>query len=94
MSYNEQQNRALLKLTEPSTRYTYYDGFHSEDNQVMGTYLHGLFDHSSSCLAMLQWAGFNSKQRVNLNDIREQQLDRLATVLIKSLQNTEIFNLA
>ncbi len=33
------------------------DGAISADNQVLGTYLHGLFDHPDSSAALLAWAG-------------------------------------
>ena len=36
------------------------DGAISADNQVLGTYLHGLFDHPDSSAALLAWAGLES----------------------------------
>ena len=57
------------------------DGAISEDNNVLGTYIHGLFDNPESAEAILHWAGLNVEQSVNIDQIREQQLERLANTL-------------
>lgn len=56
------------------------DGAVSDDRQVAGTYLHGLFDEPEACEAILSWAGINaqSAQSVDYQSHRLQQLDRLA----------------
>ncbi|MBW8902230.1 MAG: cobyric acid synthase, partial [Massilia sp.] len=36
------------------------EGACSDDGQVLGTYLHGLFDHADACAALLRWAGLHS----------------------------------
>ena len=54
------------------------DGACSTDGQVMGTYLHGLFDHPDACAALLRWAGLCSEQRVDTAALRETSLDRIA----------------
>ncbi|SET66880.1 cobyric acid synthase [Thalassotalea agarivorans] len=57
------------------------EGFFSADNQIAGTYWHGLFDQAESSEAVLQWVlGDNQGVRaINLDEVREQQIDRLAT---------------
>ena len=72
------------------------DGAINADNNVLGTYIHGLFDNPESAESILHWAGLNVEQAVNIDQIREQQLDRLATTLeehfhaefLESLQRT------
>lgn len=54
------------------------DGALSADNQVMGTYLHGVFDHPQALQALLQWAGLDQAQQLDYEALREEQLDRLA----------------
>ncbi|MEC4088682.1 cobyric acid synthase [Pseudoalteromonas rubra] len=56
------------------------DGFISEDNQLAGTYLHGLFDSPEGLTSVLSWAsdGRYSGSGFNLAEHREQQLERLA----------------
>jgi len=63
------------------------DGFINQDNNVLGTYLHGLFDQPEACNQLLSWAGLSNRSAVNLNQIREQQLDRLADCLHEHLDN-------
>ncbi|NDY91336.1 cobyric acid synthase [Ideonella livida] len=59
------------------------DGAVSADGQVMGTYVHGLFDHPQAQAALLAWAGLADAQRhaVDLAALREASLDRLADTL-------------
>jgi adenosylcobyric acid synthase len=54
------------------------EGALSEDGQVMGTYLHGLFDHPEAGQALLRWAGLHSQHAVDTSALREASLDRLA----------------
>jgi adenosylcobyric acid synthase len=54
------------------------EGACSEDGQILGTYLHGLFDHADACAALLRWAGLASDNRVDTAALREASLDRIA----------------
>jgi len=54
------------------------EGAMSADGQIMGTYLHGLFDHPDACSALLRWAGSRSEQVVDTAQLREASLDRIA----------------
>jgi len=54
------------------------EGAMSTDGQIMGTYLHGLFDHPDACSALLRWAGSRSEQVVDTAQLREASLDRIA----------------
>jgi adenosylcobyric acid synthase len=67
------------------------DGAISSDNQVLGTYLHGLFDHPDSSAALLAWAGLETTQVVDQREIRETQLNRLAAELEEHLDCTLLF---
>lgn len=58
-----------------------YDGAISIDNNIAGTYLHGLFDLPESCNTLLNWAGCQSEQAVDLNYLREKNINRLADTL-------------
>lgn len=57
------------------------DGAISADNQVIGTYLHGLFDLPSACNALLKWAGGNQQQAVDYAALREAGINLLADSL-------------
>lgn len=67
------------------------DGAISADNQVLGTYLHGLFDHPDSSAALLAWAGLEATQVVDQREIRETQLNRLAAELEEHLDCALLF---
>ena len=67
------------------------DGALSEDGQIMGTYLHGLFDNPQARDALLQWAGLSTEFAPSLADIREEQLERLADVLERELDCAALF---
>lgn len=54
------------------------EGAISDDGQVLGTYLHGLFDHPKAFSALLQWAGLNSDIVVDVPALRENSLNRIA----------------
>ncbi len=54
------------------------EGAISQDNQIAGTYVHGLFDHQASCAAWLEWAGLQRPQEFNYAKLRNDELDRLA----------------
>ena len=57
------------------------DGARSEDDLIMGTYLHGLFDVPEACDAILDWAGCKQRNAVDLNQLREQGINQIADAL-------------
>ncbi|UUZ50794.1 hypothetical protein LP420_14695 [Massilia sp. B-10] len=54
------------------------EGAISDDGQVLGSYLHGMFDHPQACSALLAWAGLHSAHTVDTSQLREDSLDRIA----------------
>jgi len=55
------------------------EGAISQDNQIAGTYVHGLFDHAESCAAWLAWTGLdNTEAQFDYEQLREAGLERLA----------------
>jgi adenosylcobyric acid synthase len=54
------------------------EGGRSNDDQILGTYLHGLFDHPQAFTALMRWAGMESATSIDLAQLREQSLDRIA----------------
>ena len=81
------------------------DGAISPDDQVMGTYVHGIFDSAGACDALLEWAGLDdvsssystTSTRLTLNARREQSLERLADAVDAHLDTNKllaILNLA
>ncbi|MBI3370418.1 MAG: cobyric acid synthase [Betaproteobacteria bacterium] len=53
--------------------------------QVLGTYLHGLFDEAEACDALLAWSGLAAPQSESQGERLERSLDRLADTLEAAL---------
>ncbi len=70
------------------------EGALSPDGLVAGTYFHGLFDSPAALTAILYWAGLEEAAPLDLNEIREQQLERLADVLEASLDIDAMLSVA
>ncbi|MBQ5950225.1 cobyric acid synthase [Massilia sp. ST3] len=63
------------------------EGALSKDGQVLGTYLHGLFDHPDACQELLRWSGLRSEKRVDTHALREASLDRIADAAEEMFDN-------
>ncbi len=61
------------------------DGALSEDGQILGTYLHGLFDSPEACAALLRWAGMRDPMPVDHDCLREAGINRLADAVEECL---------
>lgn len=64
------------------------DGAVSKDNQILTSYLHGLFDEPQALQALLNWAGLMNTETFDINQHREQQINRLADMLENNLNLT------
>jgi adenosylcobyric acid synthase len=67
------------------------EGVLSEDKQIIGTYLHGVFDHSEACSALLSWAGLENSQPFDYAQHQEQEINRLADCIEQHLALEKIF---
>lgn len=74
-----------MSLRTRNNDHAYAEGMTSQDNHIMGTYLHGLFDTPEAGQLLLEWAGASQISAVDINQVREQQLDRLANTLSEHL---------
>jgi len=55
------------------------DGALSADGQVLGSYVHSIFDHPEACAALLAWAGLPSAgDAPDMHALREAGIERLA----------------
>ncbi|CAM2952242.1 cobyric acid synthase [Pseudomonas gessardii] len=61
------------------------DGACSDDGQILGTYLHGLFETPAACSALLRWAGLQEVQDVDYHGLRERDIERLADLVEQHL---------
>ncbi|WP_286239412.1 cobyric acid synthase [Neptuniibacter halophilus] len=56
----------------------YFDGVRDPGGQVLGSYLHGLFDQPELLQELLNWAGLEQQQGFDYPAFREAQINRLA----------------
>ncbi len=73
--------RPLLRIASGDGIPARHDGAISDDGQIAGCYVHGLFDAPAVALAILRWAGADTAQAVDIDSLREQQLERLADAM-------------
>jgi len=57
------------------------DGAISADGQIVGTYLHGLFESAPACDALLRWAGLAEPVATDYHALRERGIERLADAI-------------
>ena len=90
-SHGPALEQPLLKFTTHPQN-VIHDGFISDDNNIAGTYLHGLFDSSAASQLILDWVLPNSgiEQQIDINTHREQQLTRLAQMCKQHLDISQI----
>jgi adenosylcobyric acid synthase len=65
------------------------EGARSPDEQVLGSYLHGMFDTPAALRALLAWAGLADADAVDLTRLREASIDRIADAALPLLQALE-----
>jgi adenosylcobyric acid synthase len=54
------------------------EGYISDDGNIIGTYLHGVFDHPEALQALLNWAGINQAATFDYDQYRNSEINRLA----------------
>ncbi len=80
-------------LARPAVRFANRDdGARSPDDQVMGTYLHGVFDEAGACAALLAWAGLERAVPVDYIGLRQAEIDRLADSIEQHLDLSRLFS--
>ncbi len=57
------------------------EGVISQDGQIIGSYLHGLFEQTEACQALLKWAGLSKAESIDYIALREAGIDRIADSL-------------
>jgi adenosylcobyric acid synthase len=84
-----------LSLEQPFARLAngLPEGACSADARVVGTYMHGLFDHPNALGALLRWAGLPDAVRVDLPALREASLERLADAVETHLDTSTLLRL-
>ncbi len=69
------------------------DGAISGDHQILGTYLHGLFDGDAARAALLSWAGLSDPPTYRYEAMRTAAIDRLADAVEEHLDTDKLWRL-
>ncbi|VAW88536.1 Cobyric acid synthase [hydrothermal vent metagenome] len=69
------------------------DGAISDDGQVMGFYVHGLFDAEGACATLLSWAGLRTVKKYNYIQLRESSIECLADTIEQHIDTAKLFAL-
>jgi adenosylcobyric acid synthase len=80
ISHGPALDRPLIKLGDR------HDGVISTDNQIIATYLHGLFESPAACQALLHWAGVEQAQQIDYHALREAGINRMADAIEESMK--------
>jgi adenosylcobyric acid synthase len=67
------------------------DGAISSDNQIFGSYLHGIFEKNEACAALLDWAGLEKAVMPDYRQLKEDALDRLADSIENHIDMEKVF---
>ena len=78
ISTGEALSRPVFSLTDKQSQETFMDGARNEDNTVIGSYVHGLFDNTAFLHHIIQWAGGQTDTYYDYQQFREQEINRLA----------------
>ena len=89
----QEGTQALFRLSDEDVDRIYDDGLKDADDNVRGTYLHGLFDEVSVLNAFLEWAGVSKVSSFDFKAFQEQEIDRLAEVVEVALPYKKILRL-
>jgi adenosylcobyric acid synthase len=76
-----------LALSKPAVKLAdgRADGALSDDGQLLGTYLHGLFDNTAVINAVFRWAGVFAHGELDYYKIKEDGIDRIANAIKEHL---------
>jgi adenosylcobyric acid synthase len=78
-------------LTRPAVKLAARDdGAISADGQILGTYLHGLFESPAASAALLSWAGLKKPETLDYRALRETNIEQLADAIEQHLDISKI----
>ncbi|ROS01285.1 adenosylcobyric acid synthase (glutamine-hydrolysing) [Sinobacterium caligoides] len=69
------------------------DGAISADGQILGCYLHGLFDHSEALASLLRWAGIKEAQSIDYQARREYDIERLSACVEEHMDMEKVVDM-
>ncbi len=85
-------SRWFAKVSDQNGR-AFNDGVVSRDGQIVGSYLHGLFETKESLAMILGWVSGEKQSSANWSEVRESELERLADVFEAHLDIEKIMKI-
>ena len=85
-------DNALFTLSL-DTGETIFDGMVNDDDNVLGSYVHGLFDQPDLLQALLSWAGLKEAEVFDYPQFRDQQFEKLADAVEQAIPYQRIVDL-
>ncbi|WP_375320354.1 cobyric acid synthase [Aliivibrio logei] len=67
------------------------DGTVNKEGSIFGTYLHGIFDEPQAFEAILSWAGLKESKAIDMNEIQEEGIERIADSIEESLDLSQLW---
>ena len=68
-------------------------GFLSDDNQIAGGYLHGVFDQPTAMQLIIKWCGFDIAQPISMHQQQNNAIDKLADACQKHVDMKKLNNI-
>jgi adenosylcobyric acid synthase len=92
------KSRPLFKIVEKNgEKVCYEDGAVNENGNIMGTYIHGIFDgvefREKLLNSIRREKGMSKKKSIAYERVREQEIDKLADIVRKSLNLDYIYKI-
>ncbi|EPJ47914.1 MAG: cobyric acid synthase [Osedax symbiont Rs1] len=78
---------------EPAAPIRYVDGARNAEDNIRGTYLHGLLEDAEMRNSILNWAGMQQVTSFDYQQFREAQIERLADAVAESLPFQQLADL-
>ncbi|MCM2681145.1 cobyric acid synthase [Echinimonas agarilytica] len=88
---NSASQASVLNLT--SGHQQWQCGAQTEDQQIAGCYLHGLFDEAPAVTLLLSWLGHDTEQQDSIESIQENAIETLANTLEHHLDIPKLFKI-
>lgn len=85
--HSQSSNQSLIKMDD-----NHFDGAISDDNQVLGTYLHGIFDSPDGLSVIGHWMGIEQLTKVDHRLNQQRAIDRIADAIEQHLDLDKLFN--
>ena len=69
------------------------DGAIDTDNQILGTYIHGLFDEPSALRSLLSWSGLKNPEMPDHQSLRDHNINMIADAMEEHIKINALLEL-